>query len=49
MKHIVDFTLCRTIVFVMLCLDVSALEEEVIRLLDSDSTVTDHKSVENIL
>lgn len=46
MKHIVDFTLCRTIVFVMLCLDVSALEEEVIRLLDS---VTDRKSVENVL
>lgn len=48
MKQIVDFTLCRTIVFVMLWLDMSELEE-VIRQLGPDSTVSDRKGVENLL
>lgn len=43
MKQTVDFTFFRTIVFVMLWLDVSEEAEEVMRQLDSDCTGTDLK------
>lgn len=43
MKQTIGFMLCRTIVFVMLWLDMSELKEEVVKQLGSDSTITDCK------
>ena len=49
MKQTVDFMLCRTMVFVMLGLDMGELEEGAIRQLTSASTVTDWKCLEKVL